>query len=82
MELIHIMHCREIAALLGSEQAKSLSWVNRVQLRVHLWTCWHCRRLARQIRWMAELARGLQTTVASDPEFESRILARISGGDR
>jgi hypothetical protein len=79
MALIHVMHCREIANLLDSDQVQNLGFVNRQQVRVHLWVCWDCRLLVRQIKWLREVALRM-ATAAPEPEadFESRILSRLS----
>lgn len=75
---MHVMHCREIATLLNSDAAERLTWVDRAQLRVHLWTCWHCRLLVRQLRWMREVARQQVNTLAeADPGLENRIVDRL-----
>ena len=55
--MIHVMNCREIAALMDSDAVPHQSWITRVQFRVHLWVCWHCRLLARQIKWLGKVTR-------------------------
>ena len=77
--MIHVMHCREIAAILDSDQFQQLSWVNRIQVRVHLWVCWHCRVLVRQIQMLGRAAR--KRAQIRDKEavgLESRILKKLS----
>ena len=74
--MIHIMHCREIARLLDSDAVERLSWLDRTQLRVHLWTCWHCRLLVRQLKWMGAIARQHIAAPASEG-LEKRILDRL-----
>jgi len=76
MEPVRIMHCREIATLLDSDQVPSLSFVNRVQVRVHLWVCWHCRLFLKQIAWLRKIAVEHPVDDA-DADFESRILRRL-----
>jgi hypothetical protein len=76
--LIHIMNCREIAALLDTDQVQDQNWVNRIQVRVHIWICWHCRRLARQIRWLKKLARESASVVSENPGLETRILQKLT----
>jgi hypothetical protein len=78
MAIIHVMHCREIATLLDSDAVEHLSWVDRVQLRCHLWVCWHCRLLVRQIRWLGEAARNeMSAGYSEETDLEQRILNRM-----
>ena len=78
MALIHIMNCREIATLLDTDRVQGLNWVDRVQVRVHVWTCWHCRRLARQIVWLKKLARASLSAEPDNTGLETRILRRLT----
>ena len=78
--LIHVMHCREIARLLDSDAVSHLSWVDRVQVRVHLWVCWHCRLLKRQIAWIRAMAKNRLRSAASleaNPNFELKLMERL-----
>jgi hypothetical protein len=79
MALIHVMHCREIAKLIGSDQVKDLNFADRQQVRVHLWVCWHCRQLVRQIKWLGRIARqavGVRSDSGGD--LEARILRNLT----
>lgn len=78
--VIHVMHCREIATLIDSDAVQRLTWVNRVQVRVHLWMCWHCRLLVKQIAWLRASAQSrLHIAPPSDPDrdFERQLLERL-----
>ncbi len=75
---MHVMHCREIATLLDSDAVQNLSWVDRAQVRVHLWVCWHCRLLVRQIAWLGRIAREHAASVpGADAGLEKRILEKL-----
>jgi hypothetical protein len=79
MAMIHVMNCREIATLLDSEALEDQTWVTRVQFRVHLWVCWHCRLMARQVRWMSKVARqSISAIPQPDADFEARLLRKLS----
>ncbi len=79
MAMIHVMHCREIAALIDAEAVANLSWIARMQFRVHLWVCWHCRQLKRQVRWLGRITRqAINAIPSADADFELRILSRLS----
>jgi hypothetical protein len=78
--MIHVMHCREIATLLDSDAVECLGWVNRLQVRIHLSLCWHCRRLVMQIAWLrANVQNRFRTAAETDPgqDFEHRLLERL-----
>jgi len=77
--MIHVMNCREIATLLDSDAVSHQPWITRVQFRVHLWTCWHCRLLARQVKWLGKVARQSVTAIPdAAADFEARILRNLS----
>lgn len=77
MGLIHIMNCREIATLLETDQVQNHDRITRIQVRVHIWTCWHCRRLLRQIQWLRKVALQSMNGVPGDPGLEDRILEKL-----
>jgi hypothetical protein len=77
MGLIHIMNCREIATLLETDQAQNQSCITRIQVRVHIWTCWHCRRLLRQITWLRKVALQSVNEIPPDPGLEERIVQKL-----
>lgn len=81
MALIHVMHCREIATLFDTDRVAELSLVDRIQVRVHLWTCWHCRQLIRQIKWLKEAARETVIPITENPDLESRLLSKLMLSD-
>ena len=76
--MIRVIKCREIAELMDTDKVDDLGIIDRIQYRMHLWFCWHCRRLARQIQWLGEIARQHVRIVKPAPDFESRLLKKIS----
>ena len=78
MGLIHIFNCREIATLLDTDQVEDQSRIDRIQIRVHMWTCWHCRRLVRQNAWLRKMAREGSGAEPDNPGLETRILQKLS----
>jgi hypothetical protein len=71
------MRCREIATLLDSDAVQALKPVDRIQLRVHVWVCWQCRLLMRQIRWLRHIAREQLQEMPGEAGMESRVLKRL-----
>lgn len=77
--MIHVMHCREIAAILDSDRLESLNWVDRIQVKVHLWVCFHCRVLISQIALLKRLTRERMAAMAEpDSAMTARIVARLT----
>ena len=76
-----MISCKEVARLLDTEQMKDQGLMKRLQVRMHLWMCRHCKRFARQIRQLRAAARqmlGSAQAAQPDGEFEERILRRLS----
>ena len=76
-----MMKCREISRLVASEGATELGLFKRLELRIHLLMCHHCRRYFEQIRG---LGRGARELAAQDPcpperlvEIEREIVDRV-----
>lgn len=76
-----MIRCKEVAELLGTEQLRDQGLSRRLQVRLHLWMCVHCKRFERQIRQMgAAVRRLLGSTEAASPDerLEERILRKLS----
>jgi uncharacterized UBP type Zn finger protein len=79
-----MIRCREVARLLTSEQLRAQSRMKRLQVRLHLWMCQHCSRLARQIKQLGSAARAMAaSTYAEKPggdeeDLEARLLRKLS----
>ena len=76
-----MISCKEVARLLDTEQMKDQGLMKRLQVRMHLWMCRHCRRFERQIRQLRAAARqllGSAQAAKPDGELEERILRRLS----
>ena len=76
-----MISCKEVARLLDTEQVKDQGSMKRLQFRMHLWMCRHCKRFERQIRQLRAAARqllGYAQAARPDGELEERILRRLS----
>ncbi len=58
--------CRETARLLSKSMEEPLSIWTRMSLRFHLMMCVLCRRYAKQIRALEQMARGLSDRAERD----------------
>jgi hypothetical protein len=50
----------------------------RIRLRLHMISCWVCRRYAAQLRWIDRASRlVLSPAAGADPDFKRRLLGRL-----
>ncbi|MEP7183759.1 MAG: zf-HC2 domain-containing protein [Betaproteobacteria bacterium] len=49
-KLTHSQSCRDVTRLLSQGEDRSLSWGERIRLRVHLLVCRACSRFEHQMR--------------------------------
>jgi hypothetical protein len=50
----------------------------RWRLRLHMISCWVCRRYAAQLRWIDKASKSaLAPGAAADPDFKRRLLGRL-----
>ena len=79
-----MMRCKSVAELITSDQLKDASLRVRLQVKLHLWMCRNCARLARQLEQLrigaAKLATSLdrETAGTAGDELAARILKRVS----
>jgi putative zinc finger protein len=52
--LTHMVSCKEATRLLSQQQDRTLSYAERVKLRLHLAVCAACTRFSRQLAFMRE----------------------------
>jgi hypothetical protein len=50
--MIDYLTCRHTTRLISDRLERSLSWLERLCLRVHLLGCQPCCRFARAVRWL------------------------------
>ncbi len=72
-----MLSCKEVARTVASGALDESTWSRRLALRLHLLTCRHCRRYARQLRAIAVAARGLWREDSEDPSTLERLKRTI-----
>jgi hypothetical protein len=83
-----MIRCRNVAELLTSDRLQESGFGTKLQVRMHLWMCRYCARLARQVRLMRAAASklaaaiGREKTASTGEDLESRLLHKLSGTDR
>lgn len=80
-----MMKCREVSHVVATDAVGELGFFKRLELRLHVLMCNHCRRYLEQIRG---LGRGARDLADRDPcpgerleEIEGKILDRVRDGD-
>jgi len=66
-----MLKCNEVSRLLASGEAEELGWWHKLQLRMHLLLCTHCRRYAAQLKNLGCMVRKVW-----GPSLEDRRLLR------
>jgi hypothetical protein len=74
-----MISCKNVAKLLMSDQLQAQSWWKRMEVRLHLAMCRFCSRLARQMEQLHSAARGVSQQEEAAPDFEDRLIRRLSG---
>jgi anti-sigma factor RsiW len=73
-----MLNCREVTEHASGLIDGELSWMQRLQMRLHLAMCKHCSRFVRQLR-LLRAALGHRRQVAGEPLPESEV-GRILDG--
>lgn len=77
-----MLRCREVSRLVASDDIARAGYVRRLELRLHLLMCRHCRNYARQIHLMGSAARQLWGAGSEDPEQTLRLEQELLGALR
>ena len=62
-----MLSCRETSRLLSEGADRYLHPRERLAVRLHLWMCAPCRRLATQLQWLRTVVRRHQGVNDDDP---------------
>ena len=74
-----MISCKDVSALLMSDQLQAQTWWKRAEVRLHLAMCRLCSRLKRQLDQMHTAALALRKSRdAPDAELEELLLRRLS----
>ena len=80
-----MLNCKELAAIVARDEWKAMPFWKRLEIRLHLVMCSHCRRYVEQIKAISDAARR---SFSNDPEryqqeiaeLEERILQDLNQG--
>ncbi len=54
-----MLKCRELSTLVATDELENVGWMRRMEIRMHLLMCGHCRRYLQQIRAIGRGSRDL-----------------------
>ena len=77
-----MINCRDVATLLETEQLAGEPLWRRLQVRLHLSMCRHCRALKRQIAQLGSAARRFRTRIEAEvdeKDLAERLSRRLRG---
>ncbi len=83
-----MLKCNEVSHLIASGESARLSWIKKLQLRLHLLMCHHCRRYSTQLELLGRMARKIWGPRVEDKPILTRLEENIvqncfdgTGGD-
>lgn len=68
-----MLRCREVTRLVASEDISHAGLLRRLEFRLHLMMCRHCREYVHQMGLIGQVARRLWGVTTEDPEALARI---------
>ena len=75
-----MLKCREVSKIVAAED-RNLGFMKRMELKLHLFMCVHCRNYAAQIKAMGRDVRGLVLSTEPTPreidDLENRICDKV-----
>ncbi len=71
-----MLKCREVTRIVATGEIEELTWMRRIEMRLHLMMCTHCREYLAQI---FALGRGVRRLfgLEEDPETLERLEREI-----
>ena len=72
-----MLTCKEVSRTIASDNLAEAGLGTRLAVQFHLRMCRHCRRYARQMRQLGDMARGMFRSRSEDPETLARLQSKI-----
>jgi hypothetical protein len=81
-----MLKCNDLSRLVAADEIEEFGFMQRVELKFHLFMCRHCRNYVAQIRSIGQGARDLAAESAPDDEqvqhLEKKICDHLCNGHR
>ena len=71
-----VLSCREVAKSASDYLDANISWRRRLQMRLHLAMCGHCRRYVDQLAQSIAALRGLKEDTV-EPDTAEQVIAAL-----
>ncbi len=68
-----MLKCNEVSRLAATEEIAQAGFLKRIEFRLHLMMCHHCRNYVRQIRQIGTAARRVLGTTSEDDAIVARL---------
>jgi len=79
-----MLKCKDLSKLVASDGIEEFGFMQRMEIKFHLFMCRHCRNYVAQIRSIGQGARDLAAEAAPDPahlhKLEKDICDKICDG--
>ena len=72
-----MLKCRDLSKLVTADEIEDFGFMQRVELKFHLFMCKHCRNYVAQIRSIGKGARDLSAETGPDGEQLQRMEKKI-----
>ena len=68
-----MLKCRDLTKMVASDEIEEFSFMQRMELKFHLFMCGHCRNYVAQIRSIGQGAKNAAAETAPDGERLQRL---------
>ena len=72
-----MLKCNDLSRLVAADEIEEFGFMQRMELKFHLFMCKHCRNYVAQIRCIGQGARDLAAESAPDGEQVQRLEKKI-----
>ena len=72
-----MQNCREVSYLIASDGLEHVGWPTRLQTRLHILYCKHCRQYAAQLAMIGRIGREALSADLVDPKTVQRLEGSI-----
>ena len=81
-----MLKCNQVSHLVSTGEVAELGFMKKMELRMHLFMCGHCRRYVAQIQALGRVARDMARRGDAQPDqlehMEKTIKSRVARGEK
>ncbi len=78
-----MLKCKEVSGLVSTDEVAELGFMKKLEFKMHIMMCGHCRRYVQQIKSLGIGARNWATGCEADPQqlkrMEDHVLEEVKG---